>query len=96
MQLILYISIGVILLLLVWSIWRLSSNRRSILCPSWLAWMVEMGNTLLKNNSTKAILSHLELQPGMQILDFGCGPGRLTIPMARQLSPSGKVTAFDI
>ena len=55
-----------------------------------------MDNPLLKNNSTKAILSHLDLQPGMHVLDFGCGPGRLTIPMARQLSPSGKVTAFDI
>ena len=30
------------------------------------------------------------------MLDFGCGPGRLTIPLARQVGPTGTVTAFDI
>lgn len=30
------------------------------------------------------------------MLDFGCGPGRLTIPVAKQVGPSGMITAFDI
>jgi ubiquinone/menaquinone biosynthesis C-methylase UbiE len=91
------IVIGLILIdLLVVVLWRLFSNRRSIPCPSWLGWMVEMDNPILRNNSARAILSHLDLQPGMKVLDFGCGPGRLTIPAARQVGPSGSVTAFDI
>jgi SAM-dependent methyltransferase len=91
------ITIGLILAILVVAlVWRFFSNRRAIPCPSWLGWMVEMDNPILKNNSAREILSHLELQPGMQVLDFGCGPGRLTIPSARQVAPGGSVTAFDI
>ena len=32
----------------------------------------------------------------MKVLDFGCGPGRLTVPVAKQIGPSGTATAFDI
>jgi ubiquinone/menaquinone biosynthesis C-methylase UbiE len=96
MQPILYIGIGVILLFLVALIWRLFSNRASLPCPSWLGWMVEMDNPVLRNNSAKAIVSHLDLQPGMRVLDFGCGPGRLTIPLAKRVGPSGRIAAFDI
>lgn len=32
----------------------------------------------------------------MNILDAGCGPGRLTLPMAKNISPRGEVTAIDI
>ena len=97
MQSPLYILIGLILfILLVAILWRLFSNRRSIPCPSWLGWMVEMDNPILRNNSAREILSHLDLQPGMMVLDFGCGPGRLTIPAARQVGSRGSVTALDI
>jgi ubiquinone/menaquinone biosynthesis C-methylase UbiE len=92
-----YVIFGIILVaLLVAVMWRLFSNRRSIPCPAWLGWMVEMDNPILKNNSARAILSHLDLRTGMKVLDFGCGPGRLTIPTAHQVGPSGSVTAFDI
>jgi ubiquinone/menaquinone biosynthesis C-methylase UbiE len=91
------ILIGLLsVLVLVAVIWRLFSNRRSMPCPFWLGWMVEMDNPILKNNSTREIISHLDLRPGMKVLDFGCGPGRLTIPIARQVGPTGYVTAFDI
>jgi len=86
----------ILVILLVTVIWRLFSNRRSIPCPSWLGWLVEMDNPILRNNSAREILSHLDLRPGMKVLDFGCGPGRLTIPSARQVGPGGSVTAFDI
>jgi len=97
MQSILYIIIGLFCtVILVALIWRFSSNRTSIPCPSWLGWLVELDNPFLKNNRAAEIISHIALRPGLMVLDFGCGPGRLTIPIARQIAPSGMVTAFDI
>ena len=84
------------LVLVTFSAWRLVSRRESLPCPTWLSWMVELDNPLFRNNSAHAIVQHLEPQPGMKVLDLGCGPGRLTIPLARRVGPQGEVTAVDI
>jgi ubiquinone/menaquinone biosynthesis C-methylase UbiE len=92
-----YIVVGFIILLgLITIIWRFSSLRSSIPCPTWLSGLVELDNPFLKNNSARAIIQHLALEPGMKVLDFGCGPGRLTLPVAQQIGLTGQVTAFDI
>jgi 2-polyprenyl-3-methyl-5-hydroxy-6-metoxy-1,4-benzoquinol methylase len=92
-----YIVVSLIVLLgIIAIIWRFSSHRSSIPCPTWLSWLVELDNPFLKNNSAHQIIQHLALQPGMKVLDFGCGPGRLTLPVAKQIGPTGQVTAFDI
>jgi ubiquinone/menaquinone biosynthesis C-methylase UbiE len=97
MQSIVLAFVGLIcIIVLIAIIWRLSSNRVSIPCPSWLSWLVELDNPFLKNNSAREIILHISLRPGMKVLDFGCGPGRLTIPVAKQIGPSGTVIAFDI
>jgi ubiquinone/menaquinone biosynthesis C-methylase UbiE len=93
----LFIILGLILLVfLIAALWRFSSNRTELPCPSWLGWLVELDNPFLKENRARTIIAHLELRQGMQVLDFGCGPGRLTIPIAKQIGESGTVTAFDI
>lgn len=77
-------------------IWRLLSSWVSLPCPTWLGWMVEMDNPFSKINRSQTLVKHLELQPGMKVLDVGCGPGRLTIPVARAIRPNGIVVALDI
>jgi 2-polyprenyl-3-methyl-5-hydroxy-6-metoxy-1,4-benzoquinol methylase len=76
--------------------WRLVSRRRSLPCPTWLAWMVERDNPFTRTNQAASILGLLDLAPGMAVLDVGCGPGRLTVPVARQVGPQGEVVAMDL
>jgi ubiquinone/menaquinone biosynthesis C-methylase UbiE len=58
--------------------------------------MVEMDNPFTKVNRARVIVGLLELVPGMKVLDAGCGPGRLTLPLAETVGPQGEVTALDI
>jgi len=44
----------------------------------------------------KKILRELEIKPGFQILDFGCGPGSYSMVAARLAGDSGRVFALDI
>src|SRR5690349_21980666 len=81
---------------LVAVIWRVGSRRRSLPCPVWLRWLVELDNPFTKTNRAAVIIEHLSLQPGMVVLDAGCGPGRLTIPVARLVGEQGAVVALDL
>ncbi len=65
-------------------------------CPAWLRWLVELDNPLTRTNRAAVIIEHLDLEPGMVVLDFGCGPGRVTLPLARQVGETGEVVAVDI
>ncbi|HPS28611.1 MAG TPA: class I SAM-dependent methyltransferase, partial [Candidatus Paceibacterota bacterium] len=42
------------------------------------------------------LIGKLPLEPGMQIVDFGCGTGFLTLPLAQKISPNGRVLAIDM
>lgn len=90
---ILYIVLGLIVLgVIVGMIWR----RDALPCPTWLGWMVEMDNPFTKVNRAKVIVGLLGLDPGMKVLDAGCGPGRLTLPLAEAVGAQGEVTALDL
>lgn len=90
------ILLGVVgLLLLVGVTWRLASRRRSLPCPVWLRWFVELDNPFTRTNRAATIIEHLELVDDMAVLDVGCGPGRVAVPLAERV-PKGEVVAVDI
>ena len=42
------------------------------------------------------LLDDAGLRPGMTVVDYGCGPGLMTLPAAETVGPTGKVYALDI
>lgn len=86
----------IVFVVLVALIWRFASRSRTLPCPAWLRWCVELDNPFTKTTQAAFIVGHLKLEPGMTVLDVGCGTGRLTIPIARSVGNQGVVLAMDI
>jgi ubiquinone/menaquinone biosynthesis C-methylase UbiE len=62
-------------------------------CPASNAWVLE---TRLARWHARRIVRHLDVRPGMRVLDVGCGVGRFTMPLSASVGPSGEVVAFDL
>jgi len=90
------VLLAVVAAVLIATTWRLASRRQTLPCPVWLRWLVELDNPFTKTNRAAFIVETLELSPGMTVLDAGCGPGRLTFPLARSVGTAGRVVALDI
>lgn len=89
-----WIMIAIVLCVVIIYIW--ANRRYSLPCPAWLAWMVELDNPFTLTNRSSFIIQQLALTPEMTVLDAGCGPGRLTIPVAETLGTQGRILAVDI
>ncbi|WP_201068165.1 MULTISPECIES: class I SAM-dependent methyltransferase [Thiorhodovibrio] len=90
------VLMAVVVAVLVVTIWRLASRRHSLPCPVWLRWLVELDNPFTKTNRAAFIVETLAITRGMTVLDAGCGPGRLTVPLAQSVGSVGRVVAVDI
>ena len=75
--------------------WRWASRRYRLPCPSQLAWLVD-DRLLGPLNLTRTELDRLGLRPGMRVLEVGPGPGRLLVPAARRVLPSGEVVGLEL
>ena len=58
-----------------------------------MAWLL---NNPVSRAQARRLLRRLPIRSGMRVLDFGCGPGRLTIPIAHQVGEDGEVLAVDL
>ena len=90
------VLVTIVVIVLVPIVWRFASRRQSLPCPVWLRWFVELDNPFTKTNRAAFIAETLSLSEGMTVLDAGCGPGRLAVPLARGVGPAGRVVALDI
>lgn len=86
--------VALVLTVIVAAGWRLLSRRRLLPCPSSFAWVLE--NPVIERVAgSQALMDRAGVCSGMNVLDAGCGPGRVTIPLARRVGPGGRVVALD-
>jgi SAM-dependent methyltransferase len=72
----------------------LRQRRRPIPTPPPLTFLFE--NPLVEAFAgSELLVERLGIAPGMRVVDAGCGPGRLTIPLAKAVEPTGEVVALD-
>lgn len=57
-------------------------------------WHYKFIDLIWKNPQRR--LKKIPLKKGMTVVDYGCGPGRYTLPVARLVGPKGKIFAVDI
>lgn len=72
----------------------LRQRRRPIMHPPTLAFLFEnpLAGAFV---GTDLLVRRLDLAPGMRVLDAGCGPGRLSLPLADAVGTDGEVVALD-
>ncbi|MDD1695518.1 MAG: methyltransferase domain-containing protein [Methanoregula sp.] len=97
MNIFVYLFFFVIALILIISVvWRFASRRYTIPCPVWMKGLLDPPFHKGISTRTQKTIERLDLSPGMNVLDAGCGPGRLSLPIADKIGPQGEVTAIDI
>lgn len=57
---------------------------------------METRNEELKFLDPEEIIGQLEIAPGDQVADFGCGSGFFSIALAKKVGSAGKVFALDV
>lgn len=91
MTLVITALIALALVVVIGLVWRSASWP----CPVWLVPLLE--NPYMEAVAgAKTLLERAGIRPGMCVLDAGCGPGRVTVPVATRVGPSGRVVAVDI
>lgn len=92
-----YIILGLAVVgLAIFLAWRYGSRLARFPCPAWLAWTVESDNPFGRAARSEGLIQAAGLCPGMDVLDAGCGPGRVTVPAAQAVLPGGDVVALDV
>jgi ubiquinone/menaquinone biosynthesis C-methylase UbiE len=61
-----------------------------------MAWMMGVMDIFYPAGRAERNLSKIPLKPGLTVIDYACGPGRYSIPVAVAVGPAGKVYAVDI
>ena len=67
---------------------------RKHICPWWLCFTFDNPLRRLLHNPGQILRPYVK--PGDQVIDVGAGMGYFTIPLAKLVGPTGRVTAIDL
>lgn len=96
MKYLLVILAGIGFLFLLYLLaWRVLSRKINLPCPPGYIFLLD-SPLINRVAGPEKLIEMAEIGPEMHVLDAGCGPGRITIPVAEFLRESGQVTAFDM
>lgn len=96
MKYLLLIIAGASLVFLLYLLaWRILSRFINLPCPPGYIFLLD-SPLINRVAGAEILIERAGVKPGMKVLDAGCGPGRLTIPLAKILQDSGEVSAFDM
>ena len=84
-------TIAIALLLGVYASYRYKKP-----CSAKLHRLIERDNPFCKIHHAQTIIQNADIQAGMNVLDAGCGPGRLTLPAAKKVGSQGSIVALDM
>lgn len=56
--------------------------------PASMAWLLDNPVARIQANR---LVRRLPVEPGMRVVDVGCGPGRVTVPVGRIVGEGGEV-----
>ena len=74
--------------------WYMGRQIAPTMSASGADWLIR--ETREREEQPRKLLAALQLRPGMQVCDFGCGNGYYTLKLADEVGPRGKVYAVDI
>jgi ubiquinone/menaquinone biosynthesis C-methylase UbiE len=74
--------------------WCAVARRNVLPCPPAFIWLLQ-NRAMEKVAGSALLLDRAGVIPGMNVLGAGCGPGRLTVPLAERVGEGGSVLAVD-
>jgi 2-polyprenyl-3-methyl-5-hydroxy-6-metoxy-1,4-benzoquinol methylase len=64
------------------------------ICPWWLGYFLISPLRRLAHDPDRIVGPYV--RPGMTVVDFGCGMGHFSLPMARMVGATGRVVCVDV
>lgn len=90
-----FIATALLLVALIVLGWRALARRRALPCPPAFIWLLE-NRAMERVAGSSLLFDRAGISIGMHVLDAGCGPGRLTLPLAERVGERGSVLAVDL